>query len=728
MTDVGGLTSTTVEVELNGAWVAITSYVRLSGGSITRTVGRGSEVDDSQPGSLTLTLDNTDGRFYPDSPTIRSSPGVTAPNTYYPYFKEDARIRWYTNDGTPRLRFLGWITSIDPTFGTTPADSVVVVTATDSLGRMGRGELLGYVAQQILLDAPTAYYPLDEPTGTALFADASGQQGSGSLVVRPAGGITPGDFTGVTVEGFPSLFVTGTALTSESSRIQFPTAVALPATSWTIEFCVNIRATASSGGELYHQLATDTAGNTYGLTVNYISAASGTLTFKAFIGMTPPPGIATELVVISSSGYAATGLYHIAVTLSADGKTGYIWVNGAWATTTIGAAVTWLTGGVPMLKAGNASLTGHNIGNLAYYNAVLSGGRIGTHSSGATSTGAVYAGSANLTTVAAMATDVASFAGFTPTLESGFGPQNTTSVPTTGRTPLDVLQTVIRGEGGLVYDNGAGLYCRARSALNSSTVGATFDVEGDLQGSPSLSRSTINKVAYATASSVSQSVTVSDAAAITAVGKSATANLETSLSDVDDLYSIASHRIEQGVFRKTRVSRVVVDLFTAKNNLYSAVLTLQPGDRVRLSNLPSEFMGLTYVDGYVLGWTEELSWDSEVGYRFTFDLVPADAPAELGFDTYRFAAGDGNGTTGVLTASGTTVIITTTGLPWSAAAGDYPADLDINGERVTLTSAPGGAVSPQTFTGVTRGVAPTIARAHTAGEPVEVWDAIRFAF
>jgi hypothetical protein len=54
-------------------------------------------------------------------------------------------------------------------------------------------------------------------------------------------------------------------------------------------------------------------------------------------------------------------------------------------------------------------------------------------------------------------------------------------------------------------------------------------------------------------------------------------------------------------------------------------------------------------------------------------------------------------------------------------------DLNINGERVTVSSAPGGSTSPQTVT-IVRGVAPTVARAHTAGDAVDVWDADCFAF
>jgi hypothetical protein len=94
----------------------------------------------------------------------------------------------------------------------------------------------------------------------------------------------------------------------------------------------------------------------------------------------------------------------------------------------------------------------------------------------------------------------------------------------------------------------------------------------------------------------------------------------------------------------------------------------------------------------------------------------------------RFAEGDGvatvtGGTTVGTTGTGTLIVTTTS--PLTTAAGDYPMDLDWNGERITVT-APGGAVSPQTFPVTVRGVAPTVARSHATGEVLEVWNAMRF--
>jgi hypothetical protein len=109
----------------------------------------------------------------------------------------------------------------------------------------------------------------------------------------------------------------------------------------------------------------------------------------------------------------------------------------------------------------------------------------------------------------------------------------------------------------------------------------------------------------------------------------------------------------------------------------------------------------------------------------------ADAPPEARYDdaTYgRYSAGTSMTLTSSITNSGTSVSITTAaGKPTlTTNASMYPLDLVIDGERVTVASAPAGSSSPQTVT-VTRGVAPTVAVAHSAGAQIDVWYAATYA-
>lgn len=718
--DVGGLTSTQLEVNLNGAWTDVTAYARLSGqdSGIERGVGRGSEVDDSQPGYLAFTLDNIDGRFYPDSPTIRVSPGVTAPNPYYPYFTEDIQVRWHVNDGTSRLRFLGKITDLTPSWGgVMAADSTVHVTATDSLGQQSRGVLRSMIVQSQLASANLlSCYPIGEITGTAVAADVSGAV-MPPLVVR-AFGNGPGLSFGNTGPGVEGDLAATFGPKNASGYGKFLISVGgakgtLAGLGYTIEAWFRLSVV---GNGQYDIVGVASGDRTYSLSVQ-TSGTGGVAAGNTLVSSQTAPGFSAVSAASPAVGDGAW--HHVALTHDIGGNLLSYYLDGvAWGSAvplTLGDYRDLYVGGV--IPNGPLILDG-SVAAVACYNRPLSAAEVLAHAAAGLTM--------SVQTIAQQATAVAAYSGTSIAQEAGFGPQNAVPFKTAGLTPLDALLTVIRSEGGLVYDNGSGSYCRARSALKSSTVGITLDTEADLQGPPVLSRSTLAKVATVTATSSAGNQTVTDATALALLGAGASVTLDTSLADAVEIYSIASNRISQGLNRKTRLSQVVCDLNVTKNNLYAAMLTLQPGDRVRLTNLPSEFMGATYIDGYVLGWVERLGWDD--GYTFTLDLIAADAPKELGFDTFRFASGDGVATGGTMTASATTVVITTAGVTWSINAGDYPMDVDYNGERITLTSAPGGTTSPQSFTGVTRGVAPTVARAHTSGEPIDVADAIRFAF
>ncbi len=179
----------------------------------------------------------------------------------------------------------------------------------------------------------------------------------------------------------------------------------------------------------------------------------------------------------------------------------------------------------------------------------------------------------------------------------------------------------------------------------------------------------------------------------------------------------------------TRLSSFGMDLTLTATDKTAAAMTLLPGDRLRVAGLPPEYMGVTYVDVYASGWTEH--YEGRMA-SWTFDSDPADDPPEAILDDAeysRIGMGDGSatitgGTCVGITGTGTVIITSTS--PLSTVAGEYPLDLDWLGERITV-SVPGGASSPQTCTVTARGVAPSVARAHAAGEAVEVWRSARVA-
>jgi hypothetical protein len=320
---------------------------------------------------------------------------------------------------------------------------------------------------------------------------------------------------------------------------------------------------------------------------------------------------------------------------------------------------------------------------------------------------------------------VARWSGVSITHEGSGSPQLVDAIDTTDKKALDALALLSSGDGGVLYDNGSGLYARIGSELKSSTVKLSLDVEADLNGSVTLTRSITDETAGATVSSYSQSATYVDAEQAATIGTYASADAPNLA--LTDLEAIASNIVAVANNKRLSAGQVSFDLANANTDKYADTLTLKIGDRVRLTNLISTQFGRTYLDAYVQGWSESLN---AAGYVFTFDLDAADVPSEAKFDdaTYgRFAAGDGVLTlTSTIADSDVSISVTSTGLPLTVLAGSYPLDLDLNGERITVASAPASATSPQTLT-VTRGVAPSIARAHTAGAAVEVYLAGKFA-
>jgi hypothetical protein len=178
----------------------------------------------------------------------------------------------------------------------------------------------------------------------------------------------------------------------------------------------------------------------------------------------------------------------------------------------------------------------------------------------------------------------------------------------------------------------------------------------------------------------------------------------------------------------SRLNSFGFDMSLTSTDKITAALALVPGKRIRVTNLNSAIEGVTYKDVYASGWIEESRPAQTINgdaITFTFDTDPADAPPEAIWDDAEYgrwgmADGTVTGGTCVGTTAVGTVIITTTD-PISGTAGDYTMDLNWNGERITVSFA-AGTTSPQTRTVTARGVAPTVARIHAAGETIDIWN------
>jgi hypothetical protein len=303
---------------------------------------------------------------------------------------------------------------------------------------------------------------------------------------------------------------------------------------------------------------------------------------------------------------------------------------------------------------------------------------------------------------------------------------------TSGRTGYEVLAELVRTTGCVVVasratDDAIRFYDSDVQRL--PTVALTVDVDQDADGSGGFPWRKGDVPSYVKATYPGGEVTYQDAARARVDD-----SVDTCAADSTSALEVASARANTS--RRLRLEKLVVDLATASNDLWVAVMLLEVGDRIRVNlgaagSLAVQQYGVTYVDVYAVGWTEHY------GQQFAFweiDTVPADDPVEGVWDDADRGRWTADGTmtvtggtalSGGAGAAGTLVVtIAGTAPAWSTDAADYPLDVDWHGERRTVPSAPAaasGSPRTQTLTVSAGAVAPSVARVHAAGEPIDVW-------
>lgn len=698
-----GLPTMVVEIEFTaGVWTDVSSRINLARNEVTHQFGRSGKSDDGQPGTFSVVLENMDGALTPDNPT----------SAYFPNVVPGKRVRW-TVAGT--VRFLGTVTSFDPSYssGVSPGDAVVAVAAKDGLGTLADVTLpsLRALTLPALATNLSAYWPFTDPAATPPGL-VSALTTAGGANVAPA--VLPGWWRAAG----PANLTCGYA-----SELAYPDG----------ETWAQVSAPAGTTSRYQSRAPINTLGATASLAGWFkVTRTTGYDSLTITVGASPDTGPNDMSLILGNNagvavaprvtghagvvGFTDTLPHHFALACSAGGAVLYI--DGIAVVSN--SDVVGFSGGTPSvfidLVTDTPGPIGFYVSALGYWQRTLSAADVAALMGASTLAGPQQQTLERVTSIAAAAGLSAALADGAATHGKVHGQQ-----ATAGKTGLAALQTVVRGDTRLVWDNAGTV--TVRTVDHPATVSVTLDAEADLDGSPTWQRSDQTRYSQVTASSpTAGEVVLSDAAA-----RSNTASVETALASVVDVQSVGQRLISEGRDAKLRLAQLNVDLVTAQNSISTALLALVLGDRVRVSNLPTEILGWSYQDGYVLGVKESVGIDH---YRVTLDLEPADAPPDGTFDdaTYGRFGVDGVTTVGVLTSSGTTVVITSAGTPFTTVAGSYPMDVDINGERVTLNNPPGGGTSPQTFTGVTRGVAPSVARAHTAGEPVDVWLPARFTY
>jgi hypothetical protein len=187
------------------------------------------------------------------------------------------------------------------------------------------------------------------------------------------------------------------------------------------------------------------------------------------------------------------------------------------------------------------------------------------------------------------------------------------------------------------------------------------------------------------------------------------------------LQNIAGWLVHLGTWDESRYPSVSVNLAGAGFDaaLIADATAVDIGDMISIDNPPS-WLPPDLIELLVQGCTERIT---EFEWVLTWNTSPYGPYRTILLDdaTYGRLAGEGHILTANITSGATSFQVTTgSGLPlWTTAAGDFPLDIIIGGEQMTVSSIT-GATSPQTFNISARSVNGVV-KAHSLGDEVKVY-------
>jgi hypothetical protein len=585
-------------------WTDITQYVLVKDG-IVHTWGRTDEFGDVQPSTISVTLNNRDGRF---TRFLSSSP-------YYPNVRNGKRIRVSaTRSAVTYRRFDGHVNEWPTEWVSGRATYAEArITATDRFKRFGAlGELRSMLEEEILRDDAIAYYPLGDPSGSTTAGNISTQI-QPAAVVRQEG------------SGGEINFATGTGPgTDELSAPSFEPV------------------DADNGKYLEASpLGTNVGGNPgYTLECFFDGIAIGS---RMLAGITNASGVHAILQLDSTGKLQAEqtipflpdevttsavevddgATHHGALTVSISGTTATmrLYLDGV----EVGTAQTWSVPGGALSTYSRLLVGGNSTGDC--FRGTLS--HVAAHSTALSAARLLDHYNAGRHGLAGERTDqrigrIGDWVGI-PSADRALdvGDSTVSAQATSGRQPLEVMREVEKAEAGVLYisgDNKLTLHNRSRRYNTTPAVTLTGQqIFGDLQfpgddfgltNDMTVTRSNDNEVRAVDQTSIDEFGLYRDTLQIPAVDDSAA-------------LAAAQWRVGNYGTPRTRVPNVTVDLHKLESTAPSQVALLLAADistKLRLSSLPSQAPTST-VDVFIEGGTETIT---PKFWRITFNTSPGD--------------------------------------------------------------------------------------------------------
>jgi hypothetical protein len=579
-------------------WTDVSDYVELAD-RIGIAFGRQDERSTADANSLSLTLDNTDGRF---------TAGRSA-SPYYPNVKigRPIRVRVTPPGGTVVTRFVGFIDEWPVEWDGTDAYAKAKIRATSRLARLGlSARLRSVIEETILEDAPVRYWTMGDPSGSTSAAESSGSNGAPLTAAGSGTAVVFGNATGPASDGLTAAQFGGAATWSGG----------VPGT---VQFSGQYLSAETTPAEVYVVRAT--------VLLSTLPSASA----HAYIvnGGTQPddiPGVANidspaiavdELGRVCIKGLTGPsindGATHDVALLIDPGVEARLYVDGVSAG----------TGTVVASASPPRYDVGQGLSGTVSHVAVYAGGTPPTSTQIADWADAVLTGSTGERTDERLLR-ILGWAGVASTeITTETGVETMTYQQTSGQSVVEALRDVESTEGGVLYDRADGnVGFHNRSHRYQQTPAVTLDMASQHVGSdysPKLDRSTLVNDATVENPTTGESARAVDEDSRDEYGI-ATSSSRSLADTYDPLLQKAYWQLASYAEPRNRVPSLTVDVLAHQGLTPSAqtLLGITVGDLLAVTNAPSQ-SDTTSPSYFVEGYTETIGPES---YEITFNLSP----------------------------------------------------------------------------------------------------------
>lgn len=563
-----------------GGWYDVSAHARLSSG-LSGEVGRTDEFAETDAGEVRVTLEATDGRFALGSPQ------------YNCFVDQPLRIQF--SKGAANRTYQGRIEEWPMTWTSQMAAKVSVsLSAINVQARLSRKRFTSMVAEEVRLAGLTTYWPLNEPEGTVTFGQAMASTDVGLLTAAGAGTAVAAGAGEAAFDGAPlAVFAAGQFLT-----VQLPTA--LPA---------GILSAALSTTEWGKVVATTSPA--VSVTVEVVESGPDAGKIRAST---------SDGVTLVSTTVVNNGAVHCVAVSRAVESPGTavtrLWVDATSVATHSGSSTTLkpLTAATVSVGQDFSGTIGHVVFGpesaapdlFPLHWAILTG-RLGD-------------------APALRLWRLSSYLGLPITIGgTEFSAPGLAGQSLVGQSPWDAISQVVEAEGGLIYIDGTldrpvYLTWRLLVALAIGTPSVSIPAKyTDLQGFATGKAYLKNTATGARAGGATQ--TARNDASIAAYDEyDGSPSGELILTGDDEVLSRLQWTANRYSTPRPRIGQLKVDVLTAPNALVADLLALDPGDLIRITDLPPT-APWSSLDLIVEGWTETVTDDS---WELELNTSPAD--------------------------------------------------------------------------------------------------------